>query len=474
MAGLVEAYLRLPAGCISSCSIARESVDAREKPDIYRVFSLDIESELEDEYLMDAAKLQHYKVGKADSAVYEPITGCAHFEKRPVVAGFGPCGMFAALVLAMTGARPIVLERGEAMDRRVRAVENFWRGGELDPGSNVQFGEGGAGSFSDGKLTTGTRNPAHSFVLRSFVEAGADPGILYRQRPHIGSDVIRRAVVNIRKKIESLGGELRFGTRWTPGMTDSDCLILAIGHSARDSFRELLDAGYLIEQKPFSIGVRVEHTQECIDLAQYGARHEDLGIGPAEYKLSCRIGDRGVYSFCMCPGGEVINSSSAFGECVSNGMSYSARAGNYANAALLCDVRTSDFGSAHPLAGVEFQAFYERLAYENGGGRLPEGEAAFASLPVFAADSIKKALPVFGSKLKGFDKPERIYGVESRSSSPVRIKRDANGEALASDMSVISGVYPGGEGAGYAGGIMSAACDGIRLAEAAIKAHSAK
>ena len=466
---IVERRLKLPKGSILSVRIAKESIDAREKPDIYRVFSLDIESSLEDEYLIDAAKRNRLKTGKAEQNIYQPKIAGARFNKRPVVVGFGPCGIFAALVLAMAGAKPIVLERGASMEERIKDVENFWNGGKLNPSSNVQFGEGGAGTFSDGKLTTGTKNPAQSFVLKTFVDAGANPEIMYKQHPHIGTDVIRKAVVNIRKEIERLGGEVRFNTKWTPGCIDTDCLILAIGHSARDSFKDLLDSGHLIEQKPFSIGVRVEHTQESIDLAQYGASHEELGIGPAEYKLNCRVGDRGVYTFCMCPGGSVVDSSSEEGSCVTNGMSYAARDGKFANSAVLCDVRTSDFGSDYPLAGAAFQEKYERLAYVNGNGKLPRGENAFKSLPGFAEEAIRKALKEFAKKIKGFDNPCEIYGIESRSSSPVRIKRDANGEALASDGKTISGVYPGGEGAGYAGGIMSSACDGIRLAELAIQ-----
>ena len=465
---LAERRLNLPEGSVLSCRIAKESIDAREKPVIYRVFSLDIGSDLPDEYLIDAAKRKHLKWGKAVTEIYQPKTDGAKFTKRPVVAGFGPCGMFAGLVLAMAGAKPIILERGSSMEQRVKDVEAYWNGGKLDPESNVQFGEGGAGTFSDGKLTTGTKNPAQSFILKAFVDAGADPAIMYMQRPHIGTDVIRRAVVNIRKEIQKLGGEVRFNTKWVPGLIDTNCTILALGHSARDSFDILYESGYMIEQKPFSIGVRVEHEQSLIDMAQYGALHEELGIGPAEYKLNCHIGDRGVYTFCMCPGGEVVDSSSEDGYLVTNGMSYAARDGKYANSAVLCDVRTSDFESDHPLAGVWFQKKYEALAFEKGKGRLPKGEAAFESLPEFASSSIKKALPVFAKKIKGFDLPSEIYGIESRSSSPIRIKRDASGLALASDGSLISGIYPGGEGAGYAGGIMSAAVDGVRLAEFAI------
>jgi len=246
--------------------------------------------------------------------------------------------------------------------------------------------------------------------------------------------------------------------------------VVNITHAVSGKIAEL----YVQTGSPVYKGQLIAHMEQPLDaadtrMAQYGARHEELGLGPADYKINCRIGGRGVYSFCMCPGGVVIDSSSEEGACVCNGMSYSARDGEFANSALLCDVNVSDFGSDHALAGVEFQKKYEELAYRNGNGRLPRGQAAFDSLPAFAEDAIKKAIPVFAKKIKGFDRPSEIYGIESRSSSPVRIKRDASGIALASDGSLISGIYPGGEGAGYAGGIMSAACDGIRLAELAIK-----
>ncbi|MBR5756514.1 MAG: hypothetical protein IKX96_03040, partial [Firmicutes bacterium] len=277
---LAEKRLNLPRGSVTVCNVAKESVDAREKPAVYRVFSLDIETDLPDEFIIDAAKRQHYKYTAAKTEIYRPETEGAAFKKRPVIAGFGPCGMFAGLVLAMAGAKPVILERGSSMDERIAKVEAFWEGKGLDPDTNVQFGEGGAGTFSDGKLTSGIKNPAKSFVLKTFVDAGADPAIMYMQRPHIGTDVIRKAVVNIRKEIERLGGEVRFNTKWSPGLIDTDCTILALGHSARDTFRELYESGYMLEQKPFSIGIRIEHPQELIDLAQYGARHEELGIGP--------------------------------------------------------------------------------------------------------------------------------------------------------------------------------------------------
>ena len=493
--GSLEAKLRLSPGALKGFRIAKESIDARQKPVVYKVVSVDVDADLPDSELIKRAKFEGFKAEPTPDESYTPVKCTKAFSKRPVVCGFGPCGMFAALILAEAGLEPIVLERGAAMDVRVKDVEEYWNGGKLNPSSNVQFGEGGAGTFSDGKLTTGKKDPAQIYVLETFADAGADPSILYKQKPHIGTDVLRHVVVTIRKKIQFLGGEIRFNSQLTDIIVndgrvcgvvvngeeriDTDTVILGLGHSARDSFEMLYSRKLLIEQKPFSMGVRIEHKQADIDIAQYGRLHEYLGIGAAEYKLNCRVGDnRGVYTFCMCPGGQVVDSSSEEGAIVTNGMSYSARDGEYANSGLLCDVRTSDFGSDHPLAGMYFQEKYEKKAYEAGKGRVPKEKlAVFESdasvvkncLPDFVYDSLLEALPILDRKLKGFNDPNSdIYGIESRSSSPIRIKRNARGEALASDGSVIKGLYPAGEGAGYAGGIMSAATDGIHMAEMAM------
>ncbi|MCR4804074.1 MAG: hypothetical protein K5981_00270 [Clostridia bacterium] len=561
MARRAERRLRLPAGSLRQVRIAKESLDAREKPAVYRVFSLDVlNSEFEAEELLALARHAHAKaalmqpetVGFPKPGSYPQPEGAL----RPVVAGFGPCGIFAALTLAEAGRRPIVLERGASMDARVAAVERFWREGVLDPASNVQFGEGGAGSFSDGKLTTGTKDPSHRLILQAFVDAGAPRDILYRQHPHVGTDVLRRVVVNLRRRIEDLGGIVCFGTKlagldirsgrlcgiWTENdaqraYLETDALIFALGHSARDSFAMLLEAGLALEQKPFSMGVRIEHRQEDVDMAQLAAPHEALGVGAAEYKLSCRTkAGRGVYTFCMCPGGYVVASASEEGGLCTNGMSDRARDGRNADSGLLVDVRPEDFGSSHPLAGVEFQRKYERLAFELGGGdyrapaqrvgdflagrpsaapdeALDRGDPQAGSetrgpetagpvqptyrpgvtwtdirkcLPAFVSDSLAEALPALGRKLHGFDAPEAVLtALEARSSSPVRIRRDERGLALCDqdkscksipdDGSVavsqadkafvaIEGLYPAGEGAGYAGGIMSAAADGYRAA----------
>ena len=525
--GVKESY-------ISRAVVLRESVDAREKPDIFRVFTLGVESGRGDAWLKAAAKKKHLAVTDhvPDSFDIRPLERLPE-GPRPVVAGFGPCGMFAALALAKLGLKPIVLERGKSMQERVRAVEAFWTGGRMDPECNVQFGEGGAGTFSDGKLTTGTRSPYAGWILRTFAAAGAPESILYLAKPHIGTDVLRTAVVNIRKEIETLGGEVRIGCRLESldiqdgrlcavnySLADEagvrrtltlPCsgLILAIGHSARDTYKNLLSQDILMEQKPFSIGLRIEHPQQLIDLAQYGARHEELGLGPADYKLNVKTASgRGVYTFCMCPGGYVVNSSSEEGAIVTNGMSNAARDSGTANSALLADVLPEDYSEkslpegispSWPLAGAALQEKYERIAFKLGGGNgcapaqtvgsflgkpdapdiseassrpsfLPGVKQADLSscLPDFAADALREALPLLGRKLKGFDSPKALLtGIESRSSSPVRIKRDPDdlqGLTCSPEKSVICGFYPAGEGAGYAGGIMSAASDGIRTA----------
>ncbi len=432
---------------------------------------------------------------------------------RPIVVGTGPAGLFAALVLARSGARPIVLERGQAVGPRVRAVDTFIREGVLDPDSNIQFGEGGAGTFSDGKLTTNTRDPRCRSVLETLVGAGAPEEILWLAKPHIGTDRLTGAVRRLREEIESLGGEVRFGTRLADLVLDSDdtlrgvvtqshsgreetaaeALILATGHSARDTFEMLHERGARLVQKPFSIGVRVEHDQLTVDRTQYGSAAGHPALGAAEYKLACHLpSGRGVYTFCMCPGGWVVAATSEADAVVTNGMSRFAREGANANAAFLVSVFPADFEDDHPLAGVRLQRRWERAAFELGGrsfrapaqlmGDFLQGVASSAAgdvqptyplgveyadlalcLPEFVAASLREAAPLLDRRMRGFARADALLtGVETRSSSPVRVQRD---DSLQSNL---RGVYPCGEGAGYAGGIMSAAVDGMRCAEAVL------
>ena len=486
---------------IEGWEIRRRSIDSRQKPHIRFVYTVDFTAK---------RKLRTEK--SRGLSVYDPEAerelppkpGEDVISGRPVVVGMGPCGLFAGLELAKLGYCPLIIERGPAMDRRIGAVERFRKDRILDPEANMLFGEGGAGTFSDGKIGTGIRDGLIRSVLTEFRDAGADGDIMYLAKPHIGTDVLREVIVRIREKIISLGGEVLFDTRLDSldiregrleGITVSSCrtsddeegknetrfipanaLILAIGHSARDTFTMINEAGLEMQQKPFSIGVRMEHPQALIDASQYGP--ENAGkLPPADYKLNCRTSNgRGVYSFCMCPGGEVVVCSTRDGELCVNGMSNRKRDSGTANSGILCDVRTDDFGSDDVLAGVRFQEKYERLAFVNGGGDFTapscsmkafldgpdaDGNARKVtdSLPAFAAEAIREAVPVFARKIRGYDDPDAVVtAVETRSSSPVKIVRDQKGE------SNIQGIYPAGEGAGYAGGITSAACDGIRAA----------
>ena len=535
---LIEAFARkagLPPERAARYAILRKSIDARKKSDIRIVYHIAEQSALPSPIGV-AGLLREREAARPDAS-------------RIVVVGAGPAGLFATLYLALAGLRPLLVERGQSVEQRQQDVARFWSGGALDPESNVQFGEGGAGTFSDGKLTTGIRDPRCRAVLEELVLLGGPPEILFLAKPHVGTDRLRKVVLAMRQKILANGGEIRFGTRLTGLLTAPDpadgerhrltgillessgaairqadgsssavrigteevpvaAVILAIGHSARDTFHMLQQTGLTMTQKPFAVGVRIEHPQRLIDHAQYGHVAGHPNLPPAEYKLACPLSSgRTLYTFCMCPGGQVIASANADGEVVTNGMSHFSRDGVNANSALLVPVGPEDFSSTDPLAGVAFQQQMERRAFQAGGGRhrapvqrvgdfmgighsgkmisarSPSGSpenrvdptytngVTFAelsdALPPFVAEGLREGLPLLAGKLRGFADPDAVMtGVETRSSSPVRLVRD---DTLQSSL---AGLYPCGEGAGYAGGIMSAAVDGLRCAEAMMNSCS--
>ncbi len=502
--------LHIPRRALVSYKIVKKAVDARDRKNVHFVYSLEVQLNTDENKVIK-------RLGRGDVTLKEalprPSGTIPHIpSKRPIVVGAGPAGLFAALTLAKAGAKPILIERGESVEKRAVSVNRFWKTGELSSSSNVQFGEGGAGAFSDGKLNSGTHDKRRREVFKTFVEHGAPPEISYVRNPHIGSDNLPKIVSSMRNQIISLGGDVYFNYTLSKILTrnervsgilcntqngevefDTDNIILAVGHSARDVFSMLFDLGVTLEKKAFSVGVRIEHLQHDIDKNQYGDFAGHPSLGAADYKLSSKLlNGRTIYTFCMCPGGTVINASSEEGGLVTNGMSLFARDGRNSNSALLVSISPDDFPGASPLSGIDFQRKIERAAFVLGGsnfrapaqttegflsnkltgfGRITPSflpgvsECCISELfPEYITESLRAGIRGFARLLPAFGDGEAVLTApETRSSSPVRIVR---GDTLESSL---PGLFPCGEGAGYSGGILSSAVDGIRVAEAVLK-----
>lgn len=484
---------------ILNYKIVKESVDARRKDNILFIYEIDVEVVNETKIL---SKYQSKDVFLSPTENFKfVITGQKNLKSRPIIIGAGPAGLFCAYLLAENGYRPLIIERGQRVEERVKTIEHFWKTGELNVNSNVQFGEGGAGTFSDGKLNTLVKDKEFigKKVFEIFVLNGAPSEIMYLNKPHIGTDLLRQVIINMRNKIIEMGGSFQYNTTLTDLKVEQNRLVaieinnhevipchylfLALGHSARDTFKMLYNHNLKMEAKPFAVGLRIEHPQKMINEAQYGMEQHPY-LKNASYKLTYKASNgRGVYSFCMCPGGYVVNASSELKHLVINGMSNHARESENANSALVVTVTPKDFGN-HPLDGIEYQRKLESLAYNLCDGKIPvqlyrdfknnlktslvgstailtKGVCEYANLneilPQYVSDSLKEAIPYFGKKIKGFDSEDAVLlGIETRTSSPVRILRNENFK------SSIDGIYPLGEGAGYAGGITTSAIDGIR------------
>ena len=503
--------LKIPQDKIKKLTIRRQSIDARKKGELLYIYAVDVQIEGNEASAVKRAKSPNIlTVQEKEYQFPGQEAGAERLTERPVIIGFGPAGLFCGLMLARAGFRPVILERGADVDTRTAQVRQFWEHGILNPESNVQFGEGGAGTFSDGKLNTLVKDVSgrNKEVLKILTEAGADESILYSSKPHVGTDVLSQVVRRLREEILSLGGEVRFLTkavdlvlrdgevkavktehpRRGEELLPAEAVVLAVGHSARDTFETLFQKGISMEAKAFAVGFRIQHPQKQINLSQYGMENPGR-LGAARYKVTHQTSNgRGVYSFCMCPGGYVVNASSEPGRLAVNGMSNHAREGVNANSALIVTVTPEDFPEMTAMGGIAFQRHLEELAYRAGDGRIPVqlygdfrekqrsrqfgdvepafcGKTAFADLnqvlPEALCCSMKEGIEAFGGMIKGFNRYDAILaGVESRTSSPLRIGR---GETMESS---VKGLYPCGEGAGYAGGITSAAMDGIKTAEA--------
>jgi uncharacterized FAD-dependent dehydrogenase len=510
---LVAAYLQLPVLKISKMRIIRKSLDARHKSPVFNytlLFELDL-TPYEAESLLTLHKEVSVYQPKEPLVTGKKNTGAA---PRPVIIGAGPAGLFAGLRLAAAGFRPIIFERGDGLEERIARVDTFWREGSLDPASNIQYGLGGAGTFSDGKLTTRVKHPLVPGILQTLVDLGAPPEIRYWQYPHIGTDLLRVVVEKLAQRIREYGGEIRYRHCLTDltikqariqsitlnhnQSTAVDLLLLAVGNSARDVYQLLFNRKVNLAAKPFAVGVRIEHPQEIIDRAQYGRWAGHPRLGAAEYHLTYQhpASGRGVYSFCMCPGGMVVGAASALTGVVTNGMSYQARNSGVANAALVATVNQNDFGADSPLAGMWWQERLEQQAFAVGGGRfrapaqrvadfvagrpttrfsglVPSyrpgvtGANLWNVLPHEICTAIRDGIKQFGRKIKQFDWPDAVLtGVETRTSAPVKILRNEDRETER-----VQGIYPIGEGAGYAGGIISSALDGLKTAEVLVERY---
>lgn len=497
---------------LKEITLVRQSVDARKKSQIHYTCVVDVSlhSEKQEAKILKNTNNKHISLSSPENYHFPPVK---NKPKDLVIVGLGPAGLFSALVLARAGVPSLILERGEAVEQRSLTVEEFMTKGVLRNDSNIQFGEGGAGTFSDGKLTTGTKDLRQKLLLETLVQAGADPDILYSHKPHIGTDVLRTVVKNLRQELISLGCEIRFGHQMVEILSSGDRIsglvvesnteryqlpashvVLAIGHSARDTYTMLYQKNIPLQLKNFAVGVRIEHLQSTMGFSQYGEDYKKLP--PTDYKLACHLeSGRSAFSFCVCPGGEVVGATSVQEHLVTNGMSHRSRGGKNINGGFLVGVTPDDFkefGQGHPLSGMRFQEHWEKIAYLQGGGNylapcqrvgdflkhqpssgcgeiLPTYRPGVSygeidhSLPPAVIETLRASLPLLGGKVKGFDAPDSLLtGIETRSSAPLRIPRDETYQ------STLRGLYPCGEGAGYAGGIVSAGVDGMKVAEAIV------
>lgn len=503
--------LRISKDSMLNFKIIRESLDARKKDNIIFNYAVEVQCENEEKIVKKANDKNILLEGERYKD--EIKVGTKKLFHRPVIVGMGPAGIFCGLLLARRGYKPVIIERGQCVEERTKSVEQFWKGGKLNLESNVQFGEGGAGTFSDGKLTTRIKDYRCDYILEELVKAGAPSEIVYSGKPHIGTDILKEVVKNIREEIISLGGEVRFNSKLNKlNIKDRrlqsiivndyelpcDTLILAIGHSSRDTYSMLYDSQVFLSPKAFSIGVRIEHPQELIDKSQYGKYAGHPRLKAADYRVAhtSKAENRAVYSFCMCPGGEVVAAASEGNRLVTNGMSYYKRDKENANSALVVSVKPEDFQGNSPLNGMDFQRHYEALAYKVGGGNysapiqlvghflkdtvsteLGSVKPSYTPgyelrdlrdcLPSYVVSTLKEGINEFDKKIKGFAMSDAVLtGIETRTSAPVRVERNDEMQSIS-----VQGLYPAGEGAGYAGGIVSASVDGLRVAESIINKY---